>query len=86
METLAIKWSSPKKSPSRTQIFLTDVDRIVPGVDSDFWRVSCLLIDLFGVQARCRLPVEYRVLSLERVCCAADLRTGISDTNQNVMG
>eukprot|EP00380_Ascogregarina_taiwanensis_P002065 284819562_1 len=40
METLTLRWVSPKKGPKRTQIFLTDVDRIVAGVDSDFWRVG----------------------------------------------
>lgn len=38
METLALKWKSLKKG--YRQIFLADVYRIIPGVDSDFWRVS----------------------------------------------
>lgn len=40
METLALKWFSPKKSETSTQIFFTDVERVVPGEDADFWRVS----------------------------------------------
>eukprot|EP01069_Polyplicarium_translucidae_P012979 Polyplicarium_translucidae@DN694_c0_g1_i2.p1 len=38
MEVLAIKWESPKKNATKTTISLTDVDRIVPGEESDFWR------------------------------------------------
>ncbi|XP_053993829.1 1-phosphatidylinositol 4,5-bisphosphate phosphodiesterase delta-4-like isoform X2 [Hylaeus volcanicus] len=37
-ETLALKWKSRKHSYERTQIPYADIERVVPGVDSDFWR------------------------------------------------
>eukprot|EP00917_Polyrhabdina_sp_WS-2016_P032422 GHVP01069147.1.p1 GENE.GHVP01069147.1~~GHVP01069147.1.p1 ORF type:complete len:785 (+),score=120.86 GHVP01069147.1:1362-3716(+) len=40
METLSIKWVSPKKSPKETTIPMTIVERIIPGSDSDFFRVK----------------------------------------------
>eukprot|EP01054_Gregarina_sp_Poly1_P005088 Gregarina_sp_Poly_1__5087@NODE_2698_length_1811_cov_81_551606_g266_i1_p1_GENE_NODE_2698_length_1811_cov_81_551606_g266_i1NODE_2698_length_1811_cov_81_551606_g266_i1_p1_ORF_typecomplete_len575_score64_11PIPLCX/PF00388_19/1_2e04PIPLCX/PF00388_19/1_5e53Mcp5_PH/PF12814_7/1_5e10EFhand_10/PF14788_6/0_6EFhand_10/PF14788_6/8_7e06EFhand_10/PF14788_6/1_6e03EFhand_10/PF14788_6/1_3e04EFhand_like/PF09279_11/12EFhand_like/PF09279_11/0_0043EFhand_7/PF13499_6/0_067EFhand_7/PF13499_6/0_023EFhand_7/PF13499_6/7_4e len=38
MDYFILKWSSPKKPMTDTQIFLADITRIVPGDDSDFWR------------------------------------------------
>lgn len=53
METLALKWKSPKKKYWRTQIFLADVERIVPGVDSDFWRKKSSTERQLGIELLC---------------------------------
>eukprot|EP00918_Siedleckia_nematoides_P032180 GHVU01069631.1.p1 GENE.GHVU01069631.1~~GHVU01069631.1.p1 ORF type:complete len:834 (-),score=143.67 GHVU01069631.1:647-3148(-) len=60
MDSLCLRWESPKKPLSRCQMYFTDVERVLPGVDSDFWKKRPdarpeLAIELVGLHRRLHL-------------------------------
>eukprot|EP01053_Blabericola_migrator_P003504 Blabericola_migrator_1__3503@NODE_203_length_11435_cov_141_633445_g174_i0_p1_GENE_NODE_203_length_11435_cov_141_633445_g174_i0NODE_203_length_11435_cov_141_633445_g174_i0_p1_ORF_typecomplete_len885_score148_01PIPLCX/PF00388_19/3_2e55PIPLCY/PF00387_19/3_6e34Mcp5_PH/PF12814_7/1_6e10C2/PF00168_30/3_5e07PH_12/PF16457_5/8_8e06EFhand_7/PF13499_6/0_018EFhand_7/PF13499_6/0_00087EFhand_7/PF13499_6/1_5e02EFhand_10/PF14788_6/5e05EFhand_like/PF09279_11/29EFhand_like/PF09279_11/0_019EFhand_8/PF13833_6/0_063E len=50
MDYFVLRWISPNKNALQSQIFLADISRIVPGVDSDFWRGARGLERKLGIE------------------------------------
>eukprot|EP00922_Rhytidocystis_sp_ex-Travisia-forbesii_P052417 GHVS01077747.1.p1 GENE.GHVS01077747.1~~GHVS01077747.1.p1 ORF type:complete len:836 (-),score=84.50 GHVS01077747.1:98-2605(-) len=67
METIALRWSSPKKPPAKTAMFLSEVRRVAPGEDCDFWRNRAekeYAIELSGnrkLRLACETVEEWRI-------------------------